>query len=90
MNREDQRAARRDARRAQKVEGTATPVKAGRTGPAQFLKEVRQELRKVNWPSRSQVISYTSVVLVVTAVLTTLIWGVDWVISNAVLNVFGG
>jgi preprotein translocase subunit SecE len=89
MNREDRRAARRAAQRAEQVEATSAPVRSGRTGPAQFLKEVRQELRKVNWPSRNEVLSYTAVVLVTTAALTTIVWGVDWLISNAVLNVFG-
>lgn len=89
MNREDRRAARRAASRAEQVEPTTAPVQRGRTGPAQFLKEVRQELRKVNWPSRNEVVSYTAVVLVTTAALTTIVWGVDWLISNAVLNVFG-
>ena len=89
MNREDRRAARRAAQRAEQVETTSAPTRSSRTGPAQFLKEVRQELRKVNWPSRSEVMSYTAVVLVTTAVLTGITYGVDWLISNAVLNVFG-
>jgi|AntRauTorcE11898_2_1112593.scaffolds.fasta_scaffold104227_2 preprotein translocase subunit SecE len=89
MNRDDRRASKRAAQAAERVEATAAPVKTKRTGPAQFLKEVRQELRKVNWPSRSEVVSYTAVVLVTTAVLTAIVWGVDWLISNAVLNVFG-
>lgn len=90
MNREDRRAARRAAQRAEQVEATSAPAaRSSRTGPAQFLKEVRQELRKVNWPNRSEVMSYTAVVLVTTAVLTGITYGVDWLISNAVLNVFG-
>lgn len=89
MSREDRRAARRAAQRAERVEPTTAPVTSTRTGPAQFLKEVRQELRKVNWPSRGEVLSYSAVVLVTTAVLVAIVWGVDWLISNAVLNVFG-
>ena len=89
MNREDRRAARRAAQRAERVEATSHLPTRERTGPGQFLKEVRQELRKVNWPSRDEVISYTAVVLVTTAALTAITWGVDWLISNAVLNVFG-
>lgn len=89
MSREDRRAARRAAKRAERVEPTTAPVASTRTGPAQFLKEVRQELRKVNWPNRSEVLSYSAVVLVTTAVLVAIVWGVDWLISNAVLNVFG-
>lgn len=89
MNREDRRAARRAAKRAEQVEATTAPTASSRTGPAQFLKEVRQELRKVNWPSRRETVNYSAVVLVTTAVLTAIVWGVDWLISNAVLNVFG-
>ena len=89
MNREDRRAAKRAANRAEKVEATTAPTSSGRTSPGQFLREVRQELRKVNWPSRSEVLSYTAVVLVTTLVLTLIVWAVDWLISNAVLNVFG-
>ena len=60
-----------------------------RTSPPQFLREVRQELRKVNWPSREQIVSYTVVVLVITTVLTTLVWGVDEGIRRIVLETLG-
>lgn len=89
MNREDKRAAAREAKRVEKVEATAAPASRDRTSPGTFLKEVRSELRKVNWPSRPEVISYTLVVLVTTAVLTGIVWSIDWVVSNAVLNLFG-
>ena len=89
MNREDRRAAAREAQRADKVEATAAPDARGRTSPPQYLREVRSELRKVNWPSRPEVLNYTVVVLVVTAVLTAIVWGMDWVMSNVILNLFG-
>jgi preprotein translocase subunit SecE len=54
-----------------------------------FLREVRAELRKVNWPSRQQIVSYTVVVLVLTLVLTTFVWGVDEGIRRIVLNTLG-
>jgi preprotein translocase subunit SecE len=89
MNREDRRAAARDEKRAEKVEATEAPIASKRTSPTAFLKEVRSELRKVNWPSRPEVVSYTLVVLVTTAILTAIVWGMDWVVSNAIINVFG-
>ena len=89
MNRQDRRASERAANRAEQVEATSHLPERERTSPGQFLKEVRQELRKVNWPTRGEVVSYTAVVLVTTAFLTSIVWAVDWVISNAVLNVFG-
>ena len=63
-------------------------VKEERTGPAQFLKEVRAELRKVAWPSRSETINYSIIVLITITVLTTLIFALDWVFAEFVLNLF--
>jgi preprotein translocase subunit SecE len=60
-----------------------------RTSPPQFLREVRAELRKVNWPSREQIVSYTVVVLVITAVLTVFVWGADEGIRRIVLETLG-
>lgn len=55
---------------------------------ASFLTEVRDELRKVTWPTRKQVVTETAVVLVVVVGFTLLITGLDRVLSlsfNAVL-----
>jgi preprotein translocase subunit SecE len=60
-----------------------------RTPVLQFLREVRSELRKVNWPDRQQIVSYTVVVLVLTLVLTSFIWGVDEGIRRIVINTLG-
>lgn len=42
--------------------------KVERTSPAQYLKEVRLELKKVAWPSRQEVITFTIIVLVVVVI----------------------
>jgi preprotein translocase subunit SecE len=60
-----------------------------RVGPRAFLREVRQELRKVAWPTRREVFAYTVVVLVTVAVLTSFVFGLDFVISRGILVVFG-
>jgi len=44
-----------------------------------WFKGLRSELKKVSWPTRSQVINNTWVVLVVTAVCAVAIWGFDYV-----------
>ena len=59
-----------------------------RTSPAQFLREVRGELRKVAWPSRSETINYSIVVLFTIVVLTAMIYGLDWLFSTFVLELF--
>ena len=59
-----------------------------RTSPGQFLREVRGELRKVAWPSRSETINYSIVVLVTIVILTAMIYGLDWLFSTFVLELF--
>lgn len=54
-----------------------------------YLKQVVAELRKVIWPSRKQMASYTSVVLVFLVFMVTLIGLVDLGLAKLVLWVFG-
>jgi preprotein translocase subunit SecE len=54
-----------------------------------FLREVVAELRKVIWPTRKQMITYTAVVLVFLAVMTALIAGMDFGLAKGVLWLFG-
>jgi preprotein translocase subunit SecE len=60
-----------------------------RTTIRQFLKEVRGELRKVQWPTRQEMVAYTVVVLVAVVVLTSLVFAMDLGFSKAVLRIFG-
>ena len=59
-----------------------------RTSPGQFLREVRGELRKVAWPSRSETVNYSIVVLFTIVVLGSIIYGLDWVFSTFILELF--
>ena len=54
-----------------------------------FLKEVVAELRKVIWPTRKQMITYTAVVLVFVAFMVALIAGLDLAIIQGVQALFG-
>ncbi|MGI6574311.1 MAG: preprotein translocase subunit SecE [bacterium] len=47
-----------------------------------FFREVRKELSKVHWPNRSEVMSYTVIVLVAVLIVSTLIWLVDSAITQ--------
>jgi len=42
-----------------------------------YLHEVRQELRKVTWPTREQMIAFTTVTVVTCVVLTGVVFGID-------------
>ena len=53
-----------------------------------FLREVRIELRKVAWPTRGEVVTYTVVVLVAVTAVTLFVFGVDYGVAKAVLFIF--
>ena len=54
-----------------------------------YLKQVVAELRKVIWPNRKQMITYTSVVLVLLVFMVALIGLADLGLARLVLLVFG-
>jgi preprotein translocase subunit SecE len=47
------------------------------------------ELRKVIWPTRKELLTYTAVVVVFVALMLTIVAGLDWVFAKGVLWVFG-
>ena len=54
-----------------------------------FLREVVAELRKVIWPGRKELITYTTVVIVFVAFMVALVSGLDLLFAKGVLAVFG-
>ena len=62
--------------------------RAKRTGPREFLQEVRAELRKVAWPTKSETINYSIIVLITVVVLTTYIGLLDVFFGEAVFKLF--
>jgi len=54
-----------------------------------FLREVVAELRKVIWPTRKQMITYTLVVLVFVAFMVAAIFGLDLGLTQGIDALFG-
>ena len=75
-------------RRAAVAKRPAAGAKAQRTSPATFLKEVRGELRRVAWPSRAEVVNYSTIVLFTLAILIALIFVLDYAFAKSVLFLF--
>jgi preprotein translocase subunit SecE len=59
-----------------------------KVGAKQYFSEVRGELKKVAWPTKKEVINSTMVVLIAVVVMTTLIFGFDYLSSKFVLFLF--
>jgi preprotein translocase subunit SecE len=54
-----------------------------------FLREVVAELRKVIWPGRRELITYTTVVIIFVAVMVAIVAGLDLLFAQGVIAVFG-
>jgi preprotein translocase subunit SecE len=56
---------------------------------ALFIRQVVAELRKVIWPTRKELIAYTTVVVIFVLIMAGIVAGYDYVFTQAVLFVFG-
>jgi preprotein translocase subunit SecE len=69
--------------------GRTGPRKGPRTTPALFFRQVVAELRRVIWPTRRELITYTTVALVFVLIMVAIVTGLDYLLTRAVLGVFG-
>jgi preprotein translocase subunit SecE len=67
--------------------------KRAKKGPlkrlATFYRQIIAELRKVVWPSRNQLTSYTTVVIFFVAIMIALVTVIDYGLNHAAKYVFG-
>ena len=70
---------------ADKPEDTRT----ARTNPFQYIGQVVEELRKVIWPSRRNLVTYTLVVLVFVSFMVALVALLDFLVGQGVNALFG-
>ena len=49
-----------------------------------FLKEVRLEMKKVNWPARKETIKYTLIIVGVSLVVAAFLGGLDFLFSSLI------
>ncbi|MBE0377492.1 MULTISPECIES: preprotein translocase subunit SecE [Pseudoalteromonas] len=63
--------------------GIAATTEKGRTFLA-FAKEARIEVRKVVWPTRQETTHTTFIVMVATAIMALILWGLDGILFRAV------
>ncbi len=99
-----ERSGRAAARRSGVARSGSTPGKAAPTRAREverdnrgswlarlgrFFREVVAELRKVIWPARNQMITYTVVVIVFVVFMVTLVAVLDLLFAKGVLAIFG-
>ncbi len=50
-----------------------------------FLREVRLELKRVSWPSREQMVAFTTVTIITSGAVTLFVFGLDFVFKEGIL-----
>jgi preprotein translocase subunit SecE len=59
-----------------------------RTTPVQFVREIRDELRQVAWPTRAEMVNYTTIVFATLVLMTALIFLLNYAFGKGVLFMF--
>jgi preprotein translocase subunit SecE len=59
-----------------------------RATPVQFVRQVRDEMRQVAWPSRSELINYSSVVLTTLIIMISLIFVLNLAFGKLITLLF--
>ena len=75
------------ATRTESVSPRPTGGRGGR--PTRFARESISELRKVLWPSRNELVTYSIVVIVFVVIMVSIVAGLDIGFAKLVLLVFG-
>jgi preprotein translocase subunit SecE len=57
--------------------------------PAKFVREVRQEMKRVTWPSRKETMVSTITVLVVVALASTFFLLIDVIAGSLISRIIG-
>ena len=74
---------------AERRSGSGAAAKQDRTSPALFLRQVVAELRKVIWPTRNELVTYTAAALVFVVILSTIVLTLDYGFTKLMFWVFG-
>ena len=64
------------------------PARPERTSPPVFVREVRSELRKVIWPTRKELITYTTVSVIFILVMVAIVTSIDTGLARLVFAIF--
>ena len=74
---------------AERQSGSGRADKRTGTTPALFVRQVAAELRKVIWPTRRELGTYTTVALVFIIIMTVLVTSLDYGFTKLVVWFFG-
>ncbi|MDQ2815045.1 MAG: preprotein translocase subunit SecE [Actinomycetota bacterium] len=73
----------------EKRSGSGGAAKRDRTTPALFFRQMVGELRKVIWPTRKELITYTVVCMTFVLFMVVVVTSLDYGFTKLVFEVFG-
>ena len=74
---------------AERRSGSGAAAKRDRTTVALFTRQVASELRKVIWPTRNELVTYTAAALTFIVVMSAIVLTLDYGFTKLVFWVFG-
>ena len=74
---------------AERRGGSGRADRRDRTTPALFTRQAVAELRKVIWPTRNELVTYTVVALVFIVIMTVIVTSLDYGFTKLVFALFG-
>jgi len=74
---------------AERRSGSGRAAKRDRTSPALFTRQVVAELRKVIWPTRNELVTYTVVALAFIIFMTVIVTSLDYGFTKLFFAIFG-
>jgi preprotein translocase subunit SecE len=74
---------------AERRNGSGAAAKRDRTSPALFTRQVAAELRKVIWPTRNELVTYTTVALAFVIVMSAIVLTLDYGFTKLMFWVYG-
>ncbi len=61
-----------------------------KTSPALFVRQVKQEVSKITWPTRAETMQGTIAVIVICLILAAFLFVVDSIFANVIRWIIGG
>jgi preprotein translocase subunit SecE len=74
---------------AERRSGSGAAAKRDRTTPALFTRQVVAELRKVIWPTRNELMTYTAAALIFIIFMSVIVLTLDYGFTKLMFWVFG-
>jgi preprotein translocase subunit SecE len=74
---------------AERRSGSGAAAKHDRTTPALFVRQVAAELRKVIWPTRNELVTYTAAALIFIVIMSTIVLTLDYGFTKMMFWFFG-